>query len=237
MPSDDVVSGSSGWTMLLADIVALMLAFFVLAFSMRAMTNGDRLPDGSPADRVAGAIIAPVGDTLVGEGAVPTPLARSPVDGQAVDQLRAPEQQTTGGRMLAYIAAILEHGADGWLPERIWLDEGMLMVTLPHDVDQDDGAVSASMRPPLLSLAHLAKRFDLDLAIDLPQAAAVGLDAQMALALRVRAWLADAGAAATPEMTFGIVRADGVDGDPSDRPTAALILRPAAAGAMRSDAP
>lgn len=237
MHPDDVVRGSSGWMMLLADIVALMLAFFVLAFSMRTLTIGDRMPVDSSPDRVADATIALVGGTPVGEGTLPTPLARSPVEGQAVDQLQAPEQQATGGRALAYIAAILEHGADDWLPDSIWLDETMLVVALPHDGDLGDSAIGAAMRPPLLALAHLARRFDLDLAIDLPQAVAVGLDAQMAQALDVRAWLAEVAAVATPEVTFGLVRADVMDVDLADRPTAALMLRPAAADPMRSEIP
>jgi flagellar motor protein MotB len=237
MASDGMACGSNGWMMMLADIVALMLAFFVLAFSMREMNSGEHPPDGRPPDRAAGIAIAAVDGTPAAEGTVPAPLARSPVDGHAIDQLQAPAHQAAGPPALAYLAAILRHGHDGWVPDSIWHDENMLTVALPNHADLDDEPIGNGMRPLLLSLAHLAGRFGLDLAIDTPHGAAAGLDEQVAQALRLRVWLADAAATATPEVTFGIVRAGAVGADPADRPRVALIVRPAPATAERLDRP
>jgi hypothetical protein len=242
MASDRMAHRSNGWMMMLADIIALMLAFFVLAFSMREMTSSDSRPEGRPANRPVGMAIAPIPGTPIAEGTVPAPLARAPVDGHAIDQLQAPEHQAAGPPALAYLAAVLRQGGGGWVPEGIFHDETMLTVALPQgDGPRGDGlraeAVVSGLRPLLLPLAHLASRFDLDLAIDMPHSGVGGLDAQVARAVRLRIGLAGANITTPPEITFGAVRAASIGAAAADRARAALIVRPAASSAGPASRP
>jgi hypothetical protein len=109
MRPEALVSSPRGWTILLADMVALMLAFFVLAFSMRELGRAGWR--GIRAGRHGPAL------AVQGEG--------------RLDELAAPEMRTAVAPPLAYLAAIIEGSHASLSADRIRHDDAMLSVDLP----------------------------------------------------------------------------------------------------------
>lgn len=186
---------------MLADVVALMLAFFVLTFSMRDIVEGGRRTgDSQPVEH--GLLID--GVTTGGSAADPlaAPLALAPPGGRAVDQLQSPEQTTGGAPSFAYLAAALEGAGIRMGRTASWHDDSMLVVALPEEPNDAAGQLAAAARQPLLAMAFLARRFELTLAVALPPDDGGSVAERAAQALRVRDWLADVTGTAAAEVTF-----------------------------------
>jgi hypothetical protein len=166
------------WTIMLADVVALMLAFFVLSFSMREL-----VPIG-PAR-------APLEPEAV--AAFEAPLA---------DQRRELEQERAATPAFAYLAAIIEANSRHALADAIWHDDTRLVVRLPGTVDTSDYAADAAAREVLLALAFLARRFDLDLALSAPRRPGGTLEEGLERAAAIRAWLGETTGLTLDEVSF-----------------------------------
>ncbi len=196
--------GNGGWTLILADTVALMLAFFVLSFSMREMIDDGPRPPGTEA--VAGASTA--AEPREGSPSTPAPIA-----GRSADQLQAPEQAAAGAPSFVYLAAILEREAGGPAPAAVRHDESGLVVPLPA-FTAESPAVETLPRP-LLALAFLARRFDLDLQVAIPASAAESLARRTERAMRLRDRLAAVTGLAAAEITFAAAPASAAAFGPS----------------------
>jgi flagellar motor protein MotB len=198
MPRDTAAPRGGSWTLMLADVVALMLAFFVLSFSMREMIGSERAEAPSIADGVLAAEAVAGG----GDAAAPAhgrPLALAPDQGRTAEQLRAPERTAAAVPSLAYLAAIVQGDGSAPSPSRIWHDDTMLVVEL--EALLDDG-LTEPLRRSLVTLAFLARRFDLDVAVAVPAGGDRGLGERAAHALELRRRLAEATGLAAPEVTF-----------------------------------
>ncbi len=218
---------------MLADIVALMLAFFVLSFSMRELVDGERRPPSAPPlvdpATVGGAADAGHGGSAQGAG---TPLALTPRQGGPAERLRAPERAAADAPSLAYLAAILR--GDGAEPalQRVRHDATRLVVDLPITHDAGTTRLVDPARRPLLALAFLAGRFDLDLAIAMPEGSAPTLAGRAGVAVALRDWLVETTGVRAPEVTFEPAVVPAAPRGVPTRAWAALQLKaaPAAAG-------
>lgn len=163
---------------MLADIVALMLAFFVLSFSMREF--------------------------------VPIEPARAPLQPEVVAALEAPssdqrrelEQERAATPAFAYLAAIVETNSRQALSGAIWHDDTRLVVRLPGTVDTSDYAADTASREVLLALAFLARRFDLDLALNAPRRPGDTHEEGLERAAAIRAWLGETTGLTLDEVSF-----------------------------------
>ena len=175
---------------MLADVVGLMLAFFVLSFSMRELVPIEPTPS------------LPDVETLA---VLETP---------ALDQLRALEQERASSPSFAYLAAIIEANSRHAERADVWHDDTRLAVRLPdtlgnpeiEDNPSTEGrrepAPDAASRELLLALAFLARRFDLDLAVDVPGGAAWSIDQNLDRAASIGAWLVETAGIGPTEITF-----------------------------------
>ena len=198
MPHDTAAPRGGSWTLMLADVVALMLAFFVLSFSMREMIGSERREAPSVADGALAAEAVAGG----GDAAAPArgrPLALAPDEGRTAEQLRAPERAAASGPPLAYLAAIVQGDGSAPSPSRVWHDDTMLVVEL--EALPEDG-LAAPLRRSLIALAFLARRFDLELAVAVPAGGERSLGERAAHALELRRRLAEATGLVAPEITF-----------------------------------
>lgn len=198
---------------MLADIVALMLAFFVLSFSMRELVPIEPAP-------------APLSMEVVAVLEAPSP-----------SQLRASEQERASAPAFAYLAAIIEANSRHPLGDAVWHDDTRLVIRLPGEVDSSNTAADAASREVLLALAFLARRFDLDLALDAPAGPGPGIAGNLERAAALRAWLGETAGLALTEITFASPAAAP---RPADRPAAAyaaLNARPAQVGATAATRP
>lgn len=138
---------------MLADVVALMLTFFVLGFSMRV----------------------PAPEWQTGTAAEEMPRGR----------LAAPTLTADAMPPLAYLAAIIE--AEGAQARLLSLrhDDARLIATLAGEPPGPATVRAGDGWSPLGTMAFLARRYGLDLALTLPSAMDAG-DATRLLALRDR---------------------------------------------------
>ena len=167
--------------MMLADVVALLLAFFVLSFSMREL---DAVVDRrAPLDR----------DSVV------APASLGAVETAPSDQLRAIDRPAASLPSFAYLTALILDAHDTLSADELGHDDTMLTVDLPATLSPETDSELARL---LLTLAFLARRFDLELAIDLRAEIEPDLEARAARALELQAWLSQATGAATTELTF-----------------------------------
>ena len=166
--------------MMLADVVALLLAFFVLSFSMRELDSVDR---HAPLERDS--VVAPAN-----LGAVETAPS---------DQLRAIERPAASLPSFTYLTALILDAHDTLSADELGHDDTMLTVDLPAALSPETDSELARL---LLTLAFLARRFDLELAIDLPAQSESDLQGRASRALELRAWLTKATGAATTEVSF-----------------------------------
>ena len=157
----------SRWTIMLADVVGLMLAFFVLSFSMRELVPVDPVPATPQEDTVA------------------------VLEAPSMDQLRALEQERASSPAFAYLAAIIEANSVPAQADRVWHDDTRLVVRLPGRFDERAVAGEAGVRELLLTLAFLARRFDLDLTLDAPRRADETIEQSLEQAAALRAWLVE----------------------------------------------
>lgn len=228
MQRESGAAGTSGWTLMLADVVALMLAFFVLTFSMRELVEDDppRSTGSQPiasATLLAEAVAAAGTATDPGQG---VPLALASNESRIADQLQAPEREAANTPSLAYLAAIIQ--GDGSEPSLAGIrhDDTMLMVELPDLPDDGSEPLTDATLRPLLTLAFLARRFDLAFAVALPAGSDATLVDGVARALLLREQIVDAtGMANAPEVTFAA--AEPAPTDPALRPWAALLVKTA----------
>jgi len=198
MPRDTAAPRGGSWTLMLADVVALMLAFFVLSFSMREMVGSER----REAPSLAGGALAAEAVAGGGGAAAPArgrPLALAPDAGRTAEQLRAPERAAAAVPSLAYLAALVQGDGSAASPSRVWHDDTMLVVEL--EALPDDG-LAEPLRRSLVRLAFLARRFDLELAVAVPAGGERSLGGRAAHALELRRRLAEVTGLAAPEVTF-----------------------------------
>jgi hypothetical protein len=165
---------------MLADVVALLLAFFVLSFSMREL---DPVDHQAPLER----------DTVV------APAALGAVETAPSDQLRAIERPAASLPSFTYLTALILDAHETLGPDQLDHDDAMLTVELPGDISPETDSELARL---LLTLAFLARRFDLELAVDLPADQEAGLEARVERSLALRTWLAEATGSASGEVTF-----------------------------------
>lgn len=208
--SSDRQARQGVWTLMLADVVALMLAFFVLGFSMRVM-----LP-------TAGA---------------PLPVVQDPEAALAALERWAEDSHTTAERPsgpappFAYLAAILgDLAADGTAP-LIRHDGNRLVVVIGSGPPALAAPDDRPTRDLLLNMAFLARRFGLALSLTLPGPAGTDddpLQANLALAAGLQAWLSRETRHAPPEVVVEAAapadRASSSDAAPGLR--IALVRRP-----------
>ena len=190
------------WTIMLADVVALMLAFFVLSFSMREFVPIEPAP-------------APL-----------QPEAVAALEAPSAEQHRELEQERASAPAFAYLAAIVEAHSRHALSGAIWHDDTRLAVRLPGTIDTSDHAADVAAREVLLALAFLARRFDLDLALTAPRPPGDTLEGGLEQAAAIRAWLGETTGLELDEVSF----APTAWSDESARPgsyVAALNARPA----------
>lgn len=189
---------------MLADIVALLLAFFVLSFSMRELVPTEPSPT------------------------LPQPETVALLEALSSNQHSALEQERASSPSFAYLAAIIEaNSRDGLAEDAIWHDDTRLVIRLPGEVESSSDAADAAARELLLALAFLARRFDLDLTLDLPAAPVLGIERNLERTVAIRAWLGETTGLTVTEITFAAATRAG---DLSDRPPAvyaALNARPA----------
>lgn len=194
------------WTIMLADVVGLMLSFFVLSFSMRELVPIEPSPAPPQVETVA---------------ALETP---------ALDQLRALEQERASSPSFAYLAAIIEANSRHAERAGVWHDDTRLVVRLPDTAGSPDiegrseVAADAASREVLLALAFLARRFDLDLALDVPGGTTRTIDQSLERAAAIGIWLGETAGIGPTEVTFD--RAPAGAGGPAGL-VAALQARPA----------
>jgi|GEM_PF-1949661 len=200
MRLDATAGAPRSWTIMLADVIGLMLAFFVLSFSMRELVPTDPVP------------------------APPQPDTVAVLDAPLLDQLHALEQERASSPSFAYLAAIIEANGTDTRPDSIWHDDTRLAIRLPGRVDSTTIAVHAGTRELLLTLAFLARRFDLDLTIDVPRPPGRTIERSLEEAAAIRAWLVETAGLARMEMTFYRPRSAT---SPADSFLAALNARPA----------
>jgi len=165
---------------MLADVVALLLAFFVLSFSMRELESVDR---HAPLDR----------DSVV------APASLGAIETAPSDQLRAIDRPAASLPSFTYLTALILEAHDTLSADELSHDDTMVTVDLPAALSPETDSELARL---LLTLAFLARRFDLAFAIDLPTRAEPDLDARAERALQLQAWLAAATSAAATEVTF-----------------------------------
>jgi hypothetical protein len=229
-PEVSLASASNGWTLMLADVVALMLAFFVLSFSMREMVDGGR-PAGDSQSVEHGQLIEGVpagGGTILSEAAMP--LSLSSPDGRVADQLRALEQAASDTPPVAYLAAIVQGVGPGTAPVGVRHDDTALLVELPEGPDDDAAPIATAARQLLLAMAFLARRFDLALAVALPADGGRSMAERVSQALLVRDWLAAVTGEVVPEVTFAASNAATAPGGGNGSGWALLLVKPAADG-------
>jgi len=178
MRLDATANAPRSWTIMLADVIGLMLAFFVLSFSMRELVPTDPVP------------------------APPQPDTVAVLDAPLLDQLHALEQERASSPSFAYLAAIIEANGTGTRPDPIWHDDTRLAVRLPGMVHSTAIAADAGTRELLLTLAFLARRFDLDLSIDAPRAPGQTIERSLEEAAAIRTWFVETAGLARMEMTF-----------------------------------
>ena len=165
---------------MLADVVALLLAFFVLSFSMRELDSIDR---HAPLD--SNSIVAPAS-----LGAVATAPS---------DQLRAIDRPAASLPSFTYLTALILDAHATLSADELSHDDTMLTVELPTTLAPETDSELARL---LLTLAFLARRFDLELAVDLPARSEPNLEARAERALDLQAWFAQATGTANTEVTF-----------------------------------
>lgn len=152
---------------MLADVVGLMLAFFVLSFSMREFVPIDPAPAPPQVDAVA--------------------VLEAPL----LDQLRSLERERAARPSFAYVAAIIEANSRQGALDDVWHDDTRLVVRLPGTIDSRAVTVDPSSRDLLLSLAFLARRFDLDLTVEAPRDHDESIERLLQQAAAIRAWLVE----------------------------------------------
>ncbi len=173
---------------MLADVVALLLAFFVLSFSMREL---DPVDHQVPLER----------DTVV------APAALGAVETAPSDQLRAIERPAASLPSFTYLTALILDAHETLWPDKVDHDDAMLTVELPGDISPETDSELSRL---LLTLAFLARRFSLELAVDLPAGREgdhaadqeADLEARVQRSLALRAWLVEATGSANGEVTF-----------------------------------
>ena len=224
---------------MLADVVALMLAFFVLTFSMRELVDDDQRSSSGQPIVSAARLAEPV--AMAGAATHPDlglPLALAPAESRTADQLRAPEREAANAPPLAYLAAIIQ--GDGSTPplSRVWHDDTMLVVGLPDLPDDSGEPRDDAVLRPLMPLASLARRFDLDLAVGLPADSEATLAERVARAMRLRQRIVDAtGFAAAPEVTFAATEPGMTSLGQASPAWAALLVKPAGGAAVGPTSP
>lgn len=179
---------SPAWTIMLADVVALMLAFFVLGLSMRVI-----LPTEG----------APLIETTDPEAAM------AALERWSAESLTAAERASEPSPPFAYLATILGRlVADGSanairhddrrlsarldadpLPANLSADEAPSAQPSPAEPGPADDAAQRQARNLLLAMAFLARRFDLELAVTLATSGAPSLAGQVEQSRRLQAWL------------------------------------------------
>jgi hypothetical protein len=199
---------------MLADIVALLLAFFVLSFSMRELVPTEPSPTLRQSEAVA------------------------PLEALSSDQLSTQEQERASSPSFAYLAAIIEANSRGGLADdAIWHDDTRLVIRLPGEVETSGDAAGAASRELLLALAFLARRFDLDLALDLPASPERRIEGNLERTLAIRAWLGETTGLTLNETTFAAASRDSVADGRLPAAYAALNARPAQVPAMAATEP
>lgn len=191
---------------MLADVVALLLAFFVLSFSMREL---------DPVDRAA----------ALDRDTVMAPVALGAVETAPSDQLRAIEQPAASLPSFTYLSALILDAHETLRADQLGNDDTMLTVDLPGEMSPETDSELARL---LLTLAFLARRFDLELAVDLPADREADLEARAERALALRAWLAEVTGSASGEVTF--IAGDEAPGGLQRRPARARLAVKAASG-------
>jgi flagellar motor protein MotB len=205
MPVDARLPTAGAWTIMLADIVALLLAFFVLSFSMRELVPTKPSPT------------------------LQQPEAVAALEALSSNQHTALEQERASSPSFAYLAAIIEaNSRDRLADDAIWHDDTRLVVRLPGEVEGSGDAADAGSRELLLALAFLARRFDLDLALDLPGSPEHEIERNLERTLAIRAWLGETTGLRLNETTFAAAAAGGGTADGRlPAAYAALNARPA----------
>jgi flagellar motor protein MotB len=178
MRPEATTNAARSWTIMLADIIGLMLAFFVLSFSMRELVPNDPVSAPPPADNVA------------------------VLDAPLLDQLHAMEQERASSPSFAYLAAIIEANSVQAMADALWHDDTRLAVRLPGKLDTTAIALDAGARELLLTLAFLARRFDLDLTLDAQRASGQTIEQSLEQATAIRDWLAETAGLDRMEITF-----------------------------------
>jgi len=172
-------STARGWTIMLADIVALMLAFFVLGFSMRV---------------------------LVPSPGAPLVVAEDATAALAALERWSTESLTTAGRPsgpmppFPYLAALLDRLLIEAPQASVRHDESRLMLTLDGDPSTTAEGGGRRARDLLLAMAFLARRFDLDLSVTMPGRRAEPLATQLSRAQALQARLSAATRHVAPEV-------------------------------------
>lgn len=188
---------------MLADVIGLLLAFFVLSFSMRDFVPIDPTP--VPAQREAIAVL----------------------EAAATDQLRELEQERASAPSFAYLAAIMETNSRHPLTNAIWHDDTRLVLQLPGKLDTSRDPADVASRETLLALAFLARRFDLDLALRARREPGATLEDSLVRAATIRAWLGETTGLTLNEMSFARPATAGGGAKPTAAYVAALNARPA----------
>ncbi len=211
MRTERDLAGQRAWSIMLADVVALLLTFFVLGLSMRELDGGPPttlLPIDPDRPVIA----------LVTQG--------------SVAERATPEISAEADRSFAYLAALLR--AQGGLATvaRISYTMFQLNIEMADPASSESSAERSAATELMATYAFLARRFALEASFRLPTLADETLPARLDRVLQFRRQLVRELGLADTEVT--VAAAGEPDGD---RLRLALRTRPPPSGATASVPP
>ena len=147
MPTERDRAGERAWSIMLADVVALLLTFFVLGLSMRDLDDGRRIAP-LPVDPERPAI------ALVTQG--------------SVADRATPEISAEADRSFAYLAALLREQGGLATNADIRYDDYQLVVEMADPASSSSSAERSAATELMATYAFLARRFGLEASFRLP---------------------------------------------------------------------
>jgi hypothetical protein len=147
MRAERHLAGQRAWSIMLADVVALLLTFFVLGLSMREL-------DGGPATG-----LMPIDPDR--------PVIALVMQGNVAERA-APEISAEADRSFAYLAALLREQGDLATSANISYTEFQLNIDMADPASSASSAERSALTELMATYAYLARRFALQASFRLP---------------------------------------------------------------------